>query len=233
MKKLFVSMVLIVGVFVAMTGVALAVNGASTVNTVGQSSHGPVPGAGSNVAIAGNVTELDIVSSSNSQTWAGYFGNVSGTITLENGAGDVMYNWSAANPTGEVLASTGSSVTWANIACATAANITAMESTFNIPADAADNITETFTATDGAVTIAGQSLSSCRKLEVFDETGSGSADFTEVLLHDGTDPVFASILADDALGFDNNAHDFEMLVLEDGHGTDTSTTNYYFYVELN
>jgi len=44
--------------------------------------------------------------------------------------------------------------------------------------------------------------------------------------------VFASLLSDDALGFDSLPHDFEMLVLEDGHGADTATTSYFFFVEL-
>ena len=44
--------------------------------------------------------------------------------------------------------------------------------------------------------------------------------------------VFASLLNENVLGFDNNPHDFEMLVLENGHGTDTSPTTYYFYAAI-
>jgi hypothetical protein len=48
-----------------------------------------------------------------------------------------------------------------------------------------------------------------------------------------TSVIFVSILDEEGpLGFDAASHDFEMLVLEDGHGTDTLTTSYYFYVEL-
>ena len=43
---------------------------------------------------------------------------------------------------------------------------------------------------------------------------------------------YEALLNEDVLGFDNTAHDFEMLVLENGHETDTSTTTYFFYVEL-
>ena len=48
-----------------------------------------------------------------------------------------------------------------------------------------------------------------------------------------TQVIFASIIEEaSVLGFDDRDHDFEMLVLEDGHGTDLATTTYYFYVEL-
>ena len=41
-----------------------------------------------------------------------------------------------------------------------------------------------------------------------------------------------TILDEDEPGFDDNPHDFQMIVLEDGHGTDTATDTYYFWVEL-
>ena len=44
--------------------------------------------------------------------------------------------------------------------------------------------------------------------------------------------VYASILKDDTAGFDSALHDFEMIVLEDGHSADESVTTYYFYEEL-
>ena len=44
--------------------------------------------------------------------------------------------------------------------------------------------------------------------------------------------IFTSLLNENVFGFDNNPHDFEMLVLENGHLTDTSVTPYYFWVEL-
>ena len=44
--------------------------------------------------------------------------------------------------------------------------------------------------------------------------------------------IWTSILEDNLRGFDQRFHDFEMLVLENGAGTETSTTVYYFWVEL-
>ena len=59
-------------------------------------------------------------------------------------------------------------------------------------------------------------------------------EFEETLLYAPQEQaiVFASLLEQDLTGFDSSTHDFEMIVLEDGHGTDTQVTSYYFYVEI-
>ncbi len=65
--------------------------------------------------------------------------------------------------------------------------------------------------------------------------GNNPDHWREVLLADGsglTNIVYTAILEQDYVGFDGKAHDFEMLVGENGHGTDVSTTPYFFYVEL-
>ena len=209
------------------TGFALAVNGASTVNVVSSTTAGVTSATGTN-AIAGNVTELTISGYTTTQTWQGYFGNVSGAIELSDSSNNVMYNWSAANPSGEVLASVNQTVDWASIACASAANMSALETQFG--ATGTDGVSETFVGT-GSATIASQSLSSCPSTNVYNNTGSSGANFEELLLWDGDSAVFASKLENDALGFDGKSHDFEMLVLEDGHGN-TDTQLYYFFVEL-
>ncbi|MBD3252414.1 hypothetical protein GF386_01655 [Candidatus Pacearchaeota archaeon] len=76
----------------------------------------------------------------------------------------------------------------------------------------------------------------CLSTHLFNHSGSGAdSQFQEVLLYDPDNQVvvFTSILdEEDVSGFDNEYHDFEMLVLDDGHGTDLDPTIYYFYVEL-
>ena len=59
--------------------------------------------------------------------------------------------------------------------------------------------------------------------------------FREVVLADGSGDgniVYTAILEDNYLGFNQQTHDFQMIVGEDGHGTDTATDTYYFYIEL-
>ena len=65
------------------------------------------------------------------------------------------------------------------------------------------------------------------------------SDFQEILLTDNASIIFTTIIENDIVGddlevqgFDNQTHDFQMLVGEDGHGGDDSITSYYFFVEL-
>lgn len=211
-------------------------NGAETV-TPGTSTRAAVDNASNHSALAGNVTELVIFGSSVTQSWQGYYGNVSGAIELSDASGNPMYNWSLATPSGEVFASIASSVTWASINCFnwTADGVT-LEESFNVN-DSLDGVNETFTAANAHdVFYVGNkefTEGECMSTRVFDNTGTGVNDkFEEILLHDGSNTVFASLLENDMTGFDGASHDFEMLVLEDGHGEDSSTTPYFFYIEL-
>ena len=72
------------------------------------STRAPADTASSYPAIAGNVTEINIDGFTTTQTWQGYYGNISGSIQLANADNKVMYNWSLASPQGEIYASTTS-----------------------------------------------------------------------------------------------------------------------------
>jgi len=185
-------------------------------------------------AYAGNITELTISGISITQAWQGYFGNVTGVIKLADISDNVMYNWSLASPEGEIYASNASSVAWNGIQCYNeTTNLTEFEQRFRINPNDADGINETFTLNDHApfYTNSKEFASGvCNNTKLYNNAGIGI--FDEVLLTDGPSLIFASILQNDVVGFDTNPHDFQMIVLEDGHGTDTTTSTYYFWVEL-
>ncbi len=195
-------------------------------------------------AYAGNTTFLDLYADVASMSWQGYYGNVTGTIQLADGNDDVFYNWSVASPSGEVYASVNGTgvITWGNIACFDADNSTAVEALYNISGDDVDGLNETFSDSNthnpfftGSVSFA---AGACPAAYMFDETKEGAAGtFEEVVLTDSADDtmvIFAALLEPtDETGFDGEYYDFEMLVLENGHGSGASSgTNYYFYVEL-
>ena len=226
-----------------------------------RSETAPIDSAGNDSAIAGNVSELTIKSYTTTQSWQGYFGNVSGVIQLADANDKVMYNWSQTSPTGEVYSSTnGTGIQWANIQCFNftamgnytaesgtggttnlyGTNLSQLESAFNVAWDDVDGVDETFTLIgsghDLFYTANKQfDIGECRNTRIYNASGvGGDGQFEEVLLYEPvtTSVIFASILDENVLGFDSASHDFEMLVLEDGHGTDTSVTVYYFYAEL-
>jgi hypothetical protein len=233
--------------------------------TKGASSTAAAESAGSDNANAGNVTELTITGHTTTQSWQGYFGNVTGVVQLADGSNKVLYNWSVASPRGEVYASTNQTIYWGNIQCfnftatGTHANEAALGGTTsnygtnqlqlqaqygisnNVTDYDVDAVNETFyligPGTHQLFYTANKRFSEgqCQNTRVFDATGKGVAtNFEEVLQYEPTTTsvIFTSILNRDVPGFDSRTHDFEMLVLDNGHGTDVSTTTYYFFVEL-
>ncbi|MEM4271193.1 MAG: hypothetical protein QXO70_03820 [Candidatus Pacearchaeota archaeon] len=121
-------------------------------------------------------------------------------------------------------------------------NLTQLESMFGINFDDVDGVDETFVyfgAPQGHDLFYTANLQfsagECRSTRIFDSSGAGvDGNFEEVLMYEPTTTsiIFASLLDENQLGFDQATHDFQMLVLENGHGTDTSATTYYFFVEL-
>lgn len=235
---------LLFGVVLAAVGSVLAEPfGANSVTQEAtSSSNGSNYPPSSHGAYAGNVTEITVDGASVTQTWQGYYGNVTGSITLENAQGDVFYNWTGTvDPSsGEVYASTNDSLTWTEIGCynltePTGYNLTLVEAQYNIASTDGDGLDETFTLNNHAAFTTGTTSFSggdCNNTQLFDSGGSGS--FDEVLLYENSTSslVFASLIQDNGDGFDAATHDFQMLVLEDGHSGDTATTTYYFWVEL-
>jgi hypothetical protein len=126
-------------------------------------------------AEAGNVSALVIDDIRTTEAWQGYYGNVTGTITLDDANNVTFYDWALPNPEGEIYASNGSSVTWSNVYCMNLShtrpndgstgsgfestiyyniNMTQIEANFGInntelgaPAEDMDGLNETFNAT--------------------------------------------------------------------------------------
>jgi len=207
-------------------------------------------------AYAGNVSEMNIFGYSTTQSWQGFYGNVSGVIQLGDSASHVMYNWSDLSPKGEVYASVNNSVNWANVQCFNytangtycdddinraggtsrcGMNLSQLQTNYNISSDDSDAVNNTFTLNNHELFYTGNlkfDSGQCKNMKVYNSTGAGTYD--EALLYEptGRSVIFTSILQRNADGFDSKTPDFEMLVLENGHYGDVSTTPYYFYLEL-
>ncbi|MBI4154092.1 hypothetical protein HY501_02045 [Candidatus Woesearchaeota archaeon] len=239
-------------------------NNASSVNSTRGSATDPE----SLWARAGNVTEADFTGPSVTNFWQGFYGNVSGVITLEDSGANVLYNWSTANPSGEIYAANGTStISWVDVQCLnyTATgyrndtgtggdgagtrggyNLNGMNLSelhrafgFSLTSISADNVSATFLESNthaqfetGTLTF---STTECPTSYIYDSTGDGIAgSFEEAILWDPMNnaTIWAALLENDLAGFDQRAHDFEMLVLEDGSSGNAVNTIYYFWVEL-
>lgn len=68
-------------------------------------------------AVAGNLSQLSIVTRSQTQHWQGYYGNISGTIVLDDAYNFTMYQWDLAEPQGEVYVVNTTSIDWLTVHC--------------------------------------------------------------------------------------------------------------------
>jgi hypothetical protein len=188
--------------------------------------------------------------------WKAYIGNVTGSLTLDDASSNTIYNWNLGTVTGEVYATRNVSLpTWTQVNCTWAGtgNGTFANSSNRTIEDREntalqhtrlDNITATFSQRNhssfdvGTRTITANSCYSIFPW-VNDSSQSTTTFFPEVLLYDGTNLtdysaglIYAAIIENDIPGFDNATYDFQMLVPEVGSDSWSSSTAYYFYVEL-
>ena len=190
-------------------------------------------------AIAGNVTEINLNANAVTQTWQGYFGNITGNIVLGDSSNNTFYNWALANPKGEIFATKTASVpAWTSVRCSNVTEISAEDTALgtNESRDS-DSINNTFAARVhnsffvGSVSIP---QNNCYSTNLYNATGAQSVYFKEVLLSDAASHgvIYTGLLDNNAPGFDGKTHDFQIIVGENGHNGDTTTTPYYFYLEL-
>ncbi len=190
-------------------------------------------------AQAGNVTQVNITAIAITNGWQGYYGNVTGTIVLQDGNNQTFYNWSVATMTGEVYATRAAAITWSGVACTADGNISTEETALGMSASDADSVSNTFSNMSshpqfyvGNVDI---SADSCWATNAFDDTGAQTTKFFQVLLSDAAGTgniIYTTLMNGTQTGFNGQGWDFQLLVGEDGHGND-AITQYYFWVELN
>lgn len=221
----------------------------STVRDQGRHVNSTVASSGLTViAQAGNVSEVILTQVRTTQAWQGYTGNVTGTITLDDGSNNTLYDWKLTTPSGEVYASNGTPVSWNDVECINFTsnltdgnnyNLTRLNQGFGINESDLDSFNNTFNASFagnfkvGNVTI--DSNDKCVQSTLFVDEAHQSTDFVEVLLTDNTSVIFAALLENSQNGYKTGSDlwDFQMIVAQNGHpGFETTTTNYYFFLEL-
>ncbi|MGB9748559.1 MAG: hypothetical protein ACP5OZ_02830 [Candidatus Woesearchaeota archaeon] len=200
--------------------------------------HGTSPARSLN-AVAGNVTQLTITTQTVTQSWQGYVGNISGTIVLDDSNNKTLYDWSLADPQGEIYAvRTSTTPDWTSVVCANSTHINTEQIALNM-GDGADRINNTFTEDfSGSFLVGGvviNSTSGCKQVATYvNDAADPSKNFKEVLLYDPTNALIiytALIKKGYSVGYNGNTYNFQMIVGEDGHGNTVAST-YYFYVEI-
>ena len=198
----------------------------------------------------GNTTQMDINGTQITQHWQGYYGNISGEITLDDADSNTLFSWRLASVSGEIFAvNTTASVQWGNITCvnltnatgtlddmngATKINGSTLNQQYFIAQEDEDDITGTFNYSfGGSITIGAVAIDStdaCPTAYLNVNNQSQTTDYVELLLFDNASAlVFGTIIEPDTtVGFDSKEWNFQMIVPQEN----ASVGTYYFYVEL-
>jgi len=203
-------------------------------------------GAKSVSAQAGNVTQLTINVTTLTKRWQGYYGNITGYVTLDDASGNTMYDCgqdTGVSVVGEIFAANYTISDWNDVVCVNLTangtgldggsllNVTTLETMYGMNPNDVDGVDETFTSTED-ITIGTTTLADCPATNMYVNNASQSDYWNETLLTENqtTTVIFAAKVDQDTNGFNNRIWDFQMIVGEDGD-VDGATT-YYFYVEL-
>lgn len=262
-KKLFglLALFLVLGAYFALAQ-STTPEAPSQFNVTGVSRRDTsAPGTNLSV-IAGNITTLSIHGLTTTQTWAGVFGNITGTLALSNGANQVMYDWSVANPRGEIFATTAvpgvETIHWNLLQCYNLTNtdtdhyytLSRFHTALGVNGTSdMDSINRTFDSTTHRPFYVGtQQFTNCPKTSLYNASQQKNPNlFQQVLLYNangyiqGTGQtslqnqsvIFTGLIeSGSVLGFNGQDMDFQLLLAENGRNGNTATTTYYFYVEL-
>lgn len=185
---------------------------------------------------ASNVTQLRLNATGITRSWQSYYGNIGGTLVLTNSEGEKFYDWNITSPQGEVYATRSASTNFATVTCSDPGDISSEESFIGHTATASDSVSNTFSSTTHRAFFVGSVSipeNSCPTTNTYVAGDSQNAEFFEVILTDEVgNTVYTALLNGTAEGFDSGQYDFQMLVGQNGHDDPSSTTPYYFYVEI-
>jgi hypothetical protein len=206
-------------------------------------------------AEAGNITVLTMEAITQTRTWQGYYGNITGWITLDDASNFTFYNWSAADPKGQLFASlkNDGTPTWYQIQCYTHAdNSSAFQTFYKINQTDWDNVTLTYNETNHPpFEILNRTITGCPTTYIFRDDNYQSSEFVNFLLYDPTKVyagtsetgtagwIFGTMMENRSVGdhtdfscYNGQICDFQLLVADDAHGTQSDPTEYYFWVDI-
>lgn len=201
---------------------------------------GPTVSPDSRQDDGGQIITIDVQAEQQNDAWKAYVGNVSGKYVLKNADSESIYEWPlGATIDGEVYISRNDSVNFSSgaISCASSAEMAAENTFFGFGAGATDDINSTFNSTSHAAfdVGGGNHMTNCPSTALWvnnlEQDQTAAADFQEIVIHDGTNIVYAALINNDNQGFDGSStFDFQTIVPE--NRTASTGTRYYFYLEL-
>ncbi len=188
--------------------------------------------SGAVITEGGNITNVDLEVDSYTERWAGFYGDVTGTINLTDGTYS-LYNWTWTPASeGEVIASTADSgIAWADLQNGVAVDVDNSSMGWDF-SSGSDTAVLTFTDSDTFI-IGNTTMTTAPAAATCGTTGYKTGIVVDVVntsIVDTDNFLFVVNIQNDGTTFNNGTHDFEMIVPTNDTVGETET--YYFYVEL-
>jgi len=242
-NNIFILMTILIILFLIPYISAANPQGPDVLNSISNSTKGDVAGKIFNVS-GGNISKLNLSAVLKNTRWKAFVGNVSGSFTLDDAASQTIYDWTLSSITGIIYTTRNSSTpSWANLNCTDNATIRRQqledENTNLGHSNADDNITATFDNFThasfwvGSVSIAANTCPTARTY-VNDVPQTEVGMFEEMAIYETVSnyTLYATIIEENAQGYDGDTYDFQMILPENGSAAWTSSTAYYLYVEI-
>lgn len=183
----------------------------------------------------GYIASYNLTATIQNPRWKAFIGEVTGSFTLDDSSGSTIYDWTLSSITGRVYSTRNdSTLSWALVNCS---NVTSLEeeNVNMVHTNTDDNITATFDDnTHGSFYVGAVNIeaNSCPTLNTYVNNATQDSSFEEVALITEENIVYATLLEENAVGYDGNTYDFQMIVPENGTVGFSGATAYYLYVEI-
>ena len=195
-----------------------------------------IPNPGNRSDAGGTVNYINMGATQQDSAWKAYVGNVSGLLTLDDVNANTIYDWTLSSIVGRVFASRNNSITWSVINCSNQTVVDSDQAAVSFASSDSDSVNRTFSNTNHkSFLVASRNMSGCRSTALWiNDTVQAigpSSLFQEILLSDGTNMVYTTIIEPtNPQGFDGKTRNFQLIVPQSK--TTQTPTLYYFYVEL-
>ncbi len=210
-------------------GVSFAMDNAS-ITPGTQSEYEQAVSAGNITTEGGNVTAVNIDANTSTEKWAGFFGNVTGTIVLaQSGDTSFLYNWTANGTTGEVCVS--ATPNWGTLHELTTAVGGLIDTAWGFNATEADSGTNTVNGSTNVYNIEAKDYTT-------DAITTGGGFMTGIFGFNTATPTvptdFAFCVNTTASGkyYKGTDANYELMAPTPDSEDGSQTQTYYFFVEL-
>jgi hypothetical protein len=203
----------------------------TNITTVSSSSFSPTTPTQTIATSGGNVSEVHINAIIGTDSWQGYYGNITSNTLLADPDQHIMFRWNDSINKGQVFASRNNSIAWDTVNCAADAQVAGENTYLGKTGTEKDSVNNTYSVRNHPHFVVGSRLiQNCPSTAL----GNGTSNnFWNVLIGDSEGAgnlVYTGLINSDAAGFKNQLVDFELLVPV--NGKTESVTPYYFYLEL-